>query len=259
MHLRVPPLPRDPTSIDWHHGVSWQLFPHLPRDAFSGPVQHDKAEARDALMRLVQEQRLPSQSIDIRKIHGMACDSATIGAFNSLEGYVNALPKRRVRIISYNDFRKALAMALPNYAEGRPLSVFDANWRGHRLYLDNVQDPEALAHAIVYARQRGLEEQLTARVIRYQVTDKSLNNLAAHYHFLGMADHCWSDHRLLTLLVRSRLPYARLKPAKIGSSLEYLLLPRNNALARAFGNGLVLAGAQDLSKHLKSWLKLANR
>ena len=136
LKLSKPSLPTQPDNINWNHGLAWQAMPHLSRDALSGPEQYDKIAAREALLRLIQTEHLPTQNIDIRNIDGMASNIPIAGVFGSMEAYLQSLPSRRIRIISQNDFRQALAIALPQRNQGRPLTVVSANWRGERLYLN---------------------------------------------------------------------------------------------------------------------------
>ena len=67
-----------------------------------------------------------------------------------------------------------------------------------------------------------------------------------------MPGAAWSDPAFMGLLLDNGLPYARLALLRTHGAPEFLLLPKHNQEATALGEGLCLAGAPDVVKHLKT-------
>ena len=140
---------------------------------------------------------------------------------------------------------------LPKLASGAAVPLSCASWRGERLFWTGEQHNAALACAIVYARRRGLEMTIQADLSRYQISAPGLNALDQRFHMLAMPSQAWSDPAFMGLLLDGRLPYSRLSLLGTRSAAECLLLPKENAMASAFGEGLRLAGAPDVVDHLR--------
>lgn len=250
--LRLPfrMLPPMQDSIGWQDTLQLQRLVNLPRSALSGPVQEDKASAHSVLSQLVEAQIQQLQSIDLRTIDGFSCPLDTAG-YSSFEAYAGSTHCKSMRIISYRDFVRTLSQALPNFQAGETIELRQASWRGSRIFWAGEQHEEAFASAITYARLRGLEILLPARLTRYSLSPAGLDNLQTHYHALAMPGEAWSDPAFMALLLDNGLPYARLSLPKNSSSPEFLLLPKAHLEATALGEGLRLAGAPDVIDYLR--------
>jgi hypothetical protein len=251
--LRLPfaalPAPRD--SICWLEGPQLQRLVDLPRDALSGPVQEDKAQARAMLIRLVELEQQTIPSLDLRTIDGLCGGEPEQTRFTSFEQYAASEACRQVRIISYKDFIKTISLALPRFLASERISVRQASWRGARLFWAGEQHNEAFACAVAYARRRGLEITLPAELTRYRLSQDGLTQLQQHYHVQAMPAAAWSDPSFMGLLLDSGLPYSRLSLLRGEADAEFLLLPKHSAEAQALGEGLRLAGAPDGVSYLK--------
>lgn len=250
--LRLPfkALPTPGNSICWYETPQLQRLFNLPHGALSGPVQEDKAQAHSALTQVVEAQTQQLQSFDLRMIDGFACKTATPG-YASFEDYAASEHCKRIRIISYKDFLKAISLPLPRFLAGDPIELRQANWRSTRTFWAGEQQGEAFASAIAYARMRGLEVLLPANLVRYNLNAARLDNLQRRYHVLAMPGEAWSDPSFMGLLLDNRLPYARLSLLKTTGSPEFLLLPKEHLEATALGEGLRLAGAPDVLTYLR--------
>ncbi len=260
--LRLPfqTLPVVPDSIWWQADPPLHRLVELPRDALSGPVQEDKADARAVLMRLVEREERSLENIDLRKVYGLAGKDAQALPHVDLEAYSATPECRRVRIISFKDFMRALGQALPEFPQGGRLQLRQAGWRGERLFW--VGDPQHLppfACAVAYARRRGLEVLLPAELTSYRLSESGLEGLRRRYHVLAMPPQAWSDPAFMGLLLDTGMPYARLALLRRSGSPEFLLLPRRDPAANALGEGLYLAGAPDVAGFLAGLLPAANR
>ncbi|GIZ13911.1 DUF6685 family protein [Pseudomonas sp. NCCP-436] len=237
-------------SIGWQDTLQLQRLLNLPRNALSGPVQEDKASAHSVLTQLVEAQIQPLQSIDLRSIDGFSCALDTTD-YSCFEAYAASTHCKSIRIISYRDFVRTLSQALPNFQAGETIELRQASWRGSRIFWTGEQHGEAFASAIAYARLRGLEVLLPARLIRYNLSLVGLDNLQMHYHALAMPGEAWSNPTFMALLLDSGLPYARLSLPKSSDAPEFLLLPKAHQEATALGEGLRLAGAPDVIDYLR--------
>lgn len=250
LQLPFQTLPGHPDSISWQAGPPLQRLADLPRSALSGPVQEDKAAAHAALSRIVTLQQYSLDEVDLRHIDGInAAESAYLQA-RSFEDYLASKPQRNVRIISYKDFLRAVCLPLPHFLQGEPIQLLRADWRGERLFWAGEQQLEAFISAVAYARRRELPVLLPARLAHYHIDDLALEQLQLHYHMLAMPAQAWSDPAFMGLLLDTGLPYARLSLRDASGGPEALLLPRNQPLANALGEGLRLAGAADVVEHL---------
>lgn len=253
--LRLPfaPLPEVPDSIWWQDGPPLQRLADLPRSALSGPVQEDKAAAHAALRALIQVEDRQIGEFDLRWIDGLGGAAPPGARYLRFEDYAAAPACRNIRLISYKDFSRALAQALPHHATGETLYLRQASWRGERYFWNGDQAPQAFACAVAYARRRGLTTQLPAVLSEYRLSHSGLDLLDAGYHVLAMPAAAWSDARFMRLLLTG-MPYARLDLLRDSGGPEFLILPRNQADANALGEGLRQAGAADVSAWLRSLL-----
>ena len=254
--LRLPfatiPAPRE--SICWLDGAPLQRLVDLPRDALSGPVQEDKAEARAVLIRVVEQQQQQLASFDLRMINGLThCDPA-YAHFASFEDYAACEHCRQVRIISYKDFVKTISLALPRFLASESIELRQASWRGERVFWAGEHHGEAFACAVACARRRELEITLPAELTSYRLSASGLATLEQRYHVLAMPAAAWSDPTFMGLLLDNGLPYARLALLRNPGAPEFLLLPKHSQEATALGEGLCLAGAPNVVKHLKTLL-----
>lgn len=250
--LRLPfePLAQPPESIWWEDGQPLHRLADLPRDALSGPVQDDKQAARSALLGLVRCQTRALPSLDLRQVDGLPGFDPRIPC-TRFEDFVAALPQRRVRIIGYKDYLKALALALPRLGEGQPVGLRRADWRGSRLFWAGEQSGEAFASAIAYARFRDLTLLAPAELAEYAVDPEALERLDTRYHILEMPNRTWADGDFMGLLVETAIPYARLSLSRRAGAPEWLLLPKGDPDATALGAGLRVAGAPDVVAYLR--------
>lgn len=258
LQLPFQPLPVTSDSIWWLAGPPLQRLVNLPRDALSGPVQEDKAQARAVLMRVVEQEQQRFADFDLRRIDGLCCPPPEIGGmFSTFEEFAANQTCRSVRIISYKDFLKTISTALPRFLAGEPIELCQASWYGERLFWASEQCGESFACAIAYARLRGLEVNLPAQLTRYRISQYGLAELKQHYHVLAMPVQAWSDPSFMGLLLDSQLPYARLSLLRNAGAPEFLLLPKASAEANALGEGLRFCGAPDVIAHLEQLHKHA--
>ncbi|MDH4874042.1 DUF6685 family protein [Pseudomonas sp. BN515] len=243
-------LPED--TIWWQSGPPLQRLVELPRGALSGPVQDDKAEAHAVLVGVVKrsEQRLPS--FDLRQIDGLCGNDHEPTPSPSFEDYLAGLDSRKVRIISYKDFVKAISLPLPRFLTGEPISLLRADWYGYRVFWSGEQHVEAFAASIAYARLRALEATLPAEITDYSLDPDGLAVLDERYHVLAMPAQAWSDPAFMGLLLDGGIPYSRLTILRNSGTPEFILLPKKHAEATALGEGLRLAGAADVVKYLRA-------
>jgi len=250
LQLPFEPLCSPPQSIWWNIGAPLQDLPQLQRRALSGPVQDDKSAAHAVLVRLIDRHTEEIDSFDLRKIDGLAGNGGIQPIYTSLEDYLAGLEQRQVRIISYKDFLKAISLPMPNFLRGHQISLVQASWHGNRVFWDGKHHAEAFANAIAYARRRELEVLLPTELTTYKISLRGLQALDANYHMLAMPKQAWSHADFMRLLVETGMPYARLSLKGNQSASEFLMLPKHSADAVALGEGLLLAGAPDVSAFL---------
>ena len=249
LHLPFQPLPAPRDSLWWQHSAPLERLVDMTHGALSGPVQEDKAEARAVLLGLVREEHRSLDSFDLRQLDGL-CGQPN-DAWQTLEDIANSPAGKQLRIISYKDFVKTIGLALPRFLAGEPIELRQANWRGSRTFWSGDVQGEAFAGAIAYARRRELEVLLPANLVRYRLNEAGLDNLQKRYHVLAMPEAAWSDPSFMGLLLDNGIPYARLSLLKKAGTPEFLLLPKEHQEATALGEGLRLAGAQDVPSHLR--------
>ncbi|GAB3393478.1 DUF6685 family protein [Azotobacter armeniacus] len=259
--LRLPfqPLPPVQESIWWQADPPLHRLVELPRDALSGPVQEDKADARAVLMRLVEQEQHSLDSIDLRQIDGLVGKDPQAPLHDGLEAYSATSACRTVRIISYKDFVRTLGQAVAEFPEAGRLHLRQAGWRGERLFwAGEPQHLPAFAGTVVYARRRGLEVVLPAELTSYRLSESGLAGLRQRYHVLAMPAQAWSDPAFMGLLLDLGMPYARLTLLRRSGAPEFLLLPRRHPAANALGEGLYQAGAPDVTGFLAGLLPAAD-
>lgn len=245
-------LPIPPQSIWWQAGPPLQRLVDLPRDALSGPVQEDKAEARAVLMRVVEVEQQHLSDFDLRQIDGLCGTPQVDGqAFASLEEFAATQECRNTRIISYKDFLKTISQAMPRFLAAEAVELRQASWYGQRIFWACEQNAASFASAIAYARLRGLEVTLPAEISRYRLSAFGLGELKRLYHVLAMPVQAWSDPAFMSLLLDNGLPYSRLSLLRDNGAHEFILLPKASAEANALGEGLRLAGAADVVTYLE--------
>ncbi|MBB4868008.1 hypothetical protein HNP46_006927 [Pseudomonas nitritireducens] len=250
LSLPFDPLPTTASGIGWQSGPPLHRLIDLPRGALSGPVQEDKARIHAVLARLVVSSQEQHPAVDLRSIDGLCCRSVLDSSRPTLEELSNCEQCRKVRIISYNDFTKVLGVALPGFERKAPLHLRSAGWHGSRLFWDDDSHPCELASAVVYARRRGLEIILPARIQRHALQASVLDELERDFHMLGMPAKAWSDSAFMALLLETGMPYARFGLFN-SETPESLLLPRDHPQADALGRGLREAGAADVIAYLR--------
>lgn len=255
--LRLPfqPLPPVQESIWWQADPPLHRLVELPRDALSGPVQEDKADARAVLMRLVEREQRSLDGIDLRQVDGLVGKDPQAPQRDGLEAYSVTPACRTVRIISYKDFVRTLGQAVAEFPEAGRLRLRRAGWRGERLFwAGEPQHLPTFAAAVTYARRRGLEVVLPAELTSYRLSESGLADLRRRYHVLAMPAQAWSDPVLMGLLLDQGMPYARLALLRRNGAPEFLLLPRRHPAANALGEGLYQAGAPDMTGFLAGLL-----
>ena len=252
--LRLPfqALPPAAESIWWQAAPPLHRLVDLPRDALSGPVQEDKAQAHAVLARLVEQQHASLEVFDLRQINGLCCSGDNLAPYASLEEFAGSPACKGIRIISYKDFLRTISLAVPRFLAGEPINLRQASWQGERIYWNGDQHIEAFACAIAYARLRGLEISLPAELTRYRLNPAGIAELQQRYHMLAMPVQAWSDPAFMALLLDNGLPYARLSLLRTPGSPEFLLLPKADSAAMALGEGLRLAGAADGVSYLQT-------
>lgn len=252
--LRLPfqALPPAAESIWWQAAPPLHRLVDLPRDALSGPVQEDKAQAHAVLARLVEQQHASLEVFDLRQINGLCCSGDTLAPYASLEEFAGSPACKSIRIISYKDFLRTISLALPRFLAGEPINLRQASWQGERIYWNGDQHIEAFACAIAYARLRGLEISLPAELTRYRLNPAGIAELQQRYHMLAMPVQAWIDPAFMALLLDNGLPYARLSLLRTPGAPEFLLLPKADSAAMALGEGLRLAGAADGVSYLQT-------
>jgi hypothetical protein len=251
LNLPFTAMPSTRDSICWLEGPPLQRLVELPRDALSGPVQEDKAQAHAVLIKIVEVQQQQLASFDLRLIDGLSSCDPEQTHFTNFEEYAASEACRQVRIISYKDFVKTISQALPRFLAGESISLRQASWHGGRIFWGGEQHSEALACAVAYARRRQLEIILPAELSSYRLSSNGLAELQQRYHVLAMPGAAWSDPAFMSLLLDTGLPYARLALLRNPGAPEFLLLPKHSAEATALGEGLRLAGAPDVVQHLQ--------
>ena len=252
LQLPFAALPPGQESICWLDGAPLHRLVDLPRNALSGPVQEDKAQAHSVLVRVVEQQQQQLASFDLRAIDGLTHCDPEYAHFASFEDYAACEHCRQVRIISYKDFVKTISLALPRFLAGERIELRQASWRGERTFWAGEHHGEAFACAVAYARRRELEITLPAELSHYRLSPDGLAALEQQYHVLAMPGAAWSDPAFMGLLLDNGLPYARLALLRNPGAPEFLLLPKHSQEATALGEGLCLAGAPDVVKHLKT-------
>lgn len=250
--LRLPfqVLPQPSEQIWWQNGAPLQRLVDLPRNALSGPVQEDKADAHAMLINVVQHETQQLDAFDLRLIDGLCGSDLRAAPFTSFEQYASSEACRSIRIISYKDFVKVISTALPRFLAGERIVLRQADWVGNRVYWAGEHHHEAFASAVAYARLRGLDVTLPAELTRYRLNMPGLQALQAGYHMLAMPVQAWSDPQFMGLLLDKGLPYARLAMLRSPGAPEFLLLPKHSPEATALGEGLRLAGAPDVVAYL---------
>ncbi|MDF3931057.1 DUF6685 family protein [Pseudomonas citronellolis] len=239
-------------GIGWQSGAPLYRLIDLPRGALSGPVQEDKARAHATLKKLVAAQQHSDLEVDLREVDGLYGRGALAdSALPDFEALAASDAGRKVRIISYKDFAKALGLAVPGYERKAPLHLRQADWHGQRLFLECDSHPAEFACAVAYARRRGLELRLPARLQRFALQSAALDDLERRYHMLAMPTQAWSDPGFMGLLLDTGLPYARFGLFN-SETPESLLLPKDHPQADEFGAGLRAIGAPDQLAYLRA-------
>ncbi|NRH29514.1 DUF6685 family protein [Pseudomonas sp. MS19] len=250
--LKLPfaPLAAPSQAIHLQSGMQLQRLLDLPRSALSGPVQEDKALAHAALSKLVTLQERLEESFDLRKLHGFSGASPGGEDYLSVEAFAASEACRHVRIISYKDFVRTLSVALPRFLAGEPIVLRQTSWNGDCLYWASDVHTEELACAVGYARVRQLETNLPAQISRYTLNRAAVKALEKDFYVFNMPDAAWQDSAFMSLLLDTGLPYSRLSMNRTASGNEVLLLPKSSKEANALGQGLLLAGAPNVTEYL---------
>lgn len=252
--LRLPfqQLPPPQADIWWQNAPPLQRLVDLPRNALSGPVQEDKAQAHAVLVRVVEVEPRELANFDLRLIDGFYGSDCVAAPSPSFEAFAATPACRSVRIISYKDFVKAISLPLSRFLAGERIALCQSSWHGKRVFWSGTHHLEAFASAIAYARRRELEVALPAELTTYRLNPAGLTELDTHYHVLAMPVQAWSDPAFMGLLLDGGIPYSRLSLLKNSGAPEFLLLPKDHPEATALGEGLRLAGAADVVRYLAS-------
>ncbi len=245
---------RSAGGIGWQSGAPLYRLIDLPRGALSGPVQEDKARVHAVLKKLVGRRSESLPSLDLRLIDGLCVRGVLADSqLPDFEALAASDACKRVRIISYNDFSRVLGLALPGYErKSETLRLRQADWHGARLFWEDDNQACELASAIVYARRRGLEITLPAKIEHFSLLPDALRDLDERFHMLAIPTQAWSDAGFMGLLLDTGLPYARFGLFN-SETPESLLLPKDHPQARIFGEGLREIGAPDMVAYLRQY------
>lgn len=247
LQLRFPELSIPKPRLHWQQCSHLGQLVNLPSNALYGPVQEDKANAWQLLKNLIEEQRINMHAFDLRELYGLNHQTPELLALNSWEDMARSQPCRNIRIISMRDYQRALARAT-HHEQGAHLLT--TRWFGNCYYWARQQDSCDFIACLVYARRRGLPMIMPVQIRRIQVNETAAQQLQQHYHMLALHPHAWADTSFMHYLATYKIPYARLPLTQANDGLDALLLPRDSALADAFGQGLRAAGAPDLCQFL---------
>ena len=235
-------------NICWQDNLYFQHLYDLPRNALSGPVQEDKAEAHRFLANIVTKTIDTERIVDLRDIYGLSESVCGLERQADLEIFAANEQCKHIRIISYRDFEKTITQAIPHFLSDQPINLRQANWLGEQLFWAGEQYSCELACAVVYAKRRGLDLPKRSYISRYALNVNALQTLHKHYHVLIMPEQAWSDRQFMAILVDSGISYASLTLTKAPVQNEVLLLPKNKKLSDNLGKGLKLAGAYDATE-----------
>lgn len=241
--LLAPPVP----SIHWNHTLNLKQLANLPTNALYGPVQQDKAEAHGYLSKIASIEVQSISAFDMRGLYGLNHEHNSLLLHDSWESMAQAAECRHIRIISMRDFNRVLSIAI---GKSQSVDLLSTAWEADKFYWADPQNSAELIAALVYARRRELPVNLPVRLHRIRTNAASIRELKKHYHTLCMPTAAWTDPVFMNYLVAHKVPYARL-PLSLGRlSIQTILLPRSHPRADTFGNGLLLAGARELSDFL---------
>lgn len=245
LELSFPRFLAPTDSIWWQAAPSLHELYELPRGALSGPVQEDKAQAHQALCKLIYRQQWELDAVDLRSINGLISTQHNEPHFSSLDAY-NAAQCRHIRIIGINDLNRVLQ----GLDEG-PWILNEASWRGIRLFWSNPAHNQAIASASAYARLRKLCIERSAVVNSYTLNSEGIAGLGQQFHVLCMPNHAWHHEAFMTLLVGQQLPYSRLSLQRGTQAGDCLILPKQHPHANTLGQGLLALGAEDFCEYLR--------
>lgn len=247
LRLEFPCISIPEPSIHWSHCLHLQQLANLPTNALYGPVQEDKAEAYRFLSKIVSIDMQTISSFDMRGLFGLNHQLDPLLAYDSWEAMAQAPQCRHIRLISIRDFNRTLSAAI---GKSQNIDLLSTAWHADKVYWADTQNSAELITALVYARRRGLAINLPAHLYRISSHPAAIKELKKHYHTLGMPIAAWTDPVFMHYLMAHKIPYVRL-PLSLGKhSVQTILLPRSSPNANTFGNGLLLAGAQELADFL---------
>lgn len=247
LRLDFPSVALPTPSIHWKHTLTLQQLANLPSNALSGPVQEDKAAAYRFLSRIVSIEQRELRSFDLRDLYGLNHDQEQLLAQDTWEAMAQTEQCRHVRIISIRDFNRALSTAI---GKNQTVELFNTAWAAKQIYWAHPHNACELVSALVYARRRELPLHLPARLHTYQVSTEAVAELQKNYHSLVMPKAAWTDPNFMDYLVNHKVPYVRLSMPLGKQALQTIVLARNTPHANVFGNGLLKAGAQEISSLL---------
>lgn len=247
LQLRFPQLEAPEPKLHWQQSMHLRQLVNLPSNALYGPVQEDKANAWQLLKNLIEEQSISMNALDLRELYGLNHQSPELLACTSWEDMARSQACRNIRIISMRDYERAMAKATDHQQGAHLLTT---RWFNSSYYWAREQDSCDFIASLVYARRRGLPMVMPVQIHLVQVNEAAAKLLQQSYHMLGLHPTAWADTSFMHYLATYKIPYARLPLVHGSNGLDAILLPRNSALADAFGQGLRATGAPDLCEFL---------
>lgn len=242
------PNPEKPApSIHWKHVLHLQQLVNLPSNALSGPVQEDKAQAYRYLKQIVSMESCALDSYDLRQLYGLNHNQDSLLQYDSWEALSQAPQCKQIRIISIRDFNRTLSDAIGNHPHAELISTA---WMPNHFYWANTENSCQLASALVYARRRELPINMPAHLHQIRINVLAVRELQRHYHTLSVPAAAWMNPEFMGFLTGHKTPYARFSILNGPEAVQVILLPRDNPQSHTFGQGLLLAGAREMTELL---------
>jgi hypothetical protein len=247
--LKWQPLPSLISNVSWNGKMPLHHIHDIQRKTLSGPVQEDKADVYDIIVKLIDMETKSYNTIDLTLINGI-CEY--IQKNDTFVLNIEELIQNKIinnKILSLQDFQKAKDKLKDMFDTFR---LTKAEWFGDRYYLQgNLQDVYHMVALIVYAKRRRLTLEGPASIKTYKLNSNTLNTLSSKYQVLNIPHEAWQDKLFMSFLLDIELAYSRL-PFKVDGvkTAEWIFLPNNNRKSLVFGLGLHAAGAYDVLTYL---------